>query len=356
MSDMRPLASVSLDVDNLWSYLKTHGDPGWESRPSYLDAFFPPLLDALDELGIRITFFCVGVDAAQPANRRAFQSLISRGHEVGNHSFQHEPWLHLYPRDRLEADIVQAENALAQATGIRPIGFRGPGYSWSPDLLEVLADRGYLYDASTLPTYIGPLARTYYFWTARLTPAQRAERKQLFGSFRDGFRPVKPYRWSLSGGRSLLEIPVTTVPVVKAPFHLSYLLYLARFSEGLMMSYLRAALAACRASGIEPSFLLHPLDLLGGDQVKELAFFPGMDLSGARKMKLFHKVLRALGERYRLVGMSQHARAILGRPSLPVMSAVSRQPLAVSRQQSAVSRQPSAVGGLKANDPLKADG
>jgi len=330
MTDTRPLASVSLDVDNLWSYLKTHGDAGWESRPSYLDAFFPPLLDTLDELGMRITFFCVGVDAAQPGNRRAFQSLISRGHEVGNHSFQHEPWLHLYPRDRLEADIAEAEDALAQATGVRPIGFRGPGYSWSRDLLEVLADREYLYDASTLPTYIGPLARAYYFWTARLTPAQRAERKQLFGGFRDGLRPVKPYRWSLSGGRILLEIPVTTMPVLKAPFHLSYLLYLARVSESLMMSYLRAALAACRASGVEPSFLLHPLDLLGGDQVKELAFFPGMDLPGARKMVLFRKVLRALGERYRLVTMSQHARAILGRPSLPVMSAVSRQPLAVS--------------------------
>ena len=116
----------------------------------------------------------------------------------------------------LAADIAEAEDALAQATGVRPIGFRGPGYSWSRDLLEVLADREYLYDASTLPTYIGPLARAYYFWTARLTPAQRAERKQLFGSFRDGLRSVKPYRWSLSGGRTLLEIPVTTMPLAKA--------------------------------------------------------------------------------------------------------------------------------------------
>ena len=344
MTDTRPLASVSLDVDNLWSYLKTHGDPGWESRPSYLDSFFPPLLDTLDELGLRITFFCVGVDAAQPRNRPAFQSLIGRGHEIGNHSFQHEPWLHLYPRDRLQADISEAEDALAQATGVRPIGFRGPGYSWSRDLLEVLADRGYLYDASTLPTYIGPLARAYYFWTARLTPAQRAERKQLFGSFRDGLRPVKPYRWSLSGGRSLLEIPVTTMPVLKAPFHLSYLLYLARVSESLMMSYLRTALAACRAWGVGPSFLLHPLDVLGGDQVKELAFFPGMDLSGARKMDLFRKVLRALGERYRLVGMSQHARSILEQPGLPMASALdgrpsaSREPLAGSRQSAVASR------------------
>ena len=34
----KPLASLSLDLDNQWSYMKTHGDPGWESLPSYLGA------------------------------------------------------------------------------------------------------------------------------------------------------------------------------------------------------------------------------------------------------------------------------------------------------------------------------
>ena len=41
---MSPNASVSLDMDNLWSYLKTHGDPTWESRPSYLEALVPRML------------------------------------------------------------------------------------------------------------------------------------------------------------------------------------------------------------------------------------------------------------------------------------------------------------------------
>jgi peptidoglycan-N-acetylglucosamine deacetylase len=322
MSAPRPLASVSLDVDNLWSYLKTHGDPGWESRPSYLDSFFPPLLDALDELGIRITFFCVGVDAADPKNAQAFRSLTGRGHEVGNHSYEHEPWLHLYPPSKLAGEIAQAEDAIAQATSQRPIGFRGPGYSWSPALLEVLAERGYSYDASTLPTYLGPLARAYYFATARLSPEQRAERKWLFGGFRDGLRPVKPYYWRLDSGRTLLELPVTTFPVVKVPFHLSYLLYLSGVSEGLMMTYLRTALTACRMTGTEPSFLLHPLDLLGGDQAPELSFFPGMQLDRRRKFELFTRVLRVLGESFRLVPMSEHARTIQARGGLRQRAAI----------------------------------
>lgn len=309
-------ASVSLDVDNLWSYMKTHGDAGWESRPSYYDVFFPAALEALDALGIKITFFIVGIDAAAEANRTALRSAVDAGHEVGNHSHEHEPWLHRYSREQLTTEIATAEDNIFAATGQRPVGFRGPGFSWSPDLLEVLLDRGYIYDASTLPTYLGPLARAYYFWTAKLTPEQKAERGALFGTVRDGLRPVSPYRWRLPSGRSLLEIPVTTIPVIKTPFHLSYLLYLSRYSNTLMMAYLRTAIASCRLMGVEPSFLLHPLDLLGGDQAPALKFFPGMDLSGRVKARTFHRVLRVLKDHFDLVNMSTHARAILSRPSL----------------------------------------
>ncbi len=316
--DAKPIASVSLDVDNLWSYLKTHGDAGWESRPSFLDAFFPLALETLDKLGLKITFFIVGVDAARDENIAALRSLTACGHEVGNHSFEHDPWLHLYSRERMEAEIDQAEEAIVRATGQRPLGFRGPGYSWSAELFEVLCDRGYLYDASTLPTYLGPLARAYYFSTTSLSPEKKAERRVLFGTFRDGLRPLKPYRWRLAGERTLLEIPVTTFPVIKTPFHVSYLLYLSRFSERVMTTYLKAAIAACRATGTVLSLILHPLDLLGGDQVPQLAFFPGMDLPGRRKVDLFARILTTLSEHFTLVNMSTHARSILARDTLAV--------------------------------------
>jgi hypothetical protein len=321
MDESKRLASVSLDVDNLWSYMKTHGDEGWQARPSYLDVFIPHALQALDRLNLRITFFLVGIDAAESKNGSALRSIVAEGHEVGNHSFEHEPWLHLYPPEELETEVREAEEAIVDATGQRPVGFRGPGFSWSPDLLAVLRERSYAFDASTLPTYLGPLARMYYFWTAKLTPQEREDRKELFGEFRDGLRPVKPYYWELDTGETLLEIPVTTIPIVKTPFHLSYLLYLSRFSEALMTTYLESALLACRMTGTEPSFLLHPLDLLGGDQIPQLSFFPGMDLTGDRKVELFHRVLSRIGERFTLVPMGVHAQTLLEGAALPVRRA-----------------------------------
>lgn len=310
------MASISLDVDDLWSYLKTHGDPSWASRPSYLDRFIPRALEAMERNRLTCTFFLVGTDAGRVAGTSLLRSVTDAGHTVGNHSYEHEPWLHLYSDRQLEADISQAEEAIRVATGQRPRGFRGPGFSWSPALLELLAARGYRYDASTFPTFMGPLARTYYFWTARLSREEREQRRALFGSFRDGFRPNRPYRWALAGGKGLLEIPVTVMPILRAPFHLSYLLYLSRRSEAGMMLYLRAALSACRATGIEPSFLLHPLDLLGGDEVPALSFFPGMHITSAEKARHFDRVMTTLKRIFRVVDLDTHATALLERGRL----------------------------------------
>src|SRR5215510_7106581 len=63
MQTNKPIASLSLDLDNQWSYMKTHGDPGWDSFPSYLDILIPRVLHFLQEWNLTITFFIVGQDA-----------------------------------------------------------------------------------------------------------------------------------------------------------------------------------------------------------------------------------------------------------------------------------------------------
>jgi hypothetical protein len=310
---MKPLASLSIDLDNEWSYLKTHGDPGWERLPSYLPVLAPRLIRFLDDRSLRLTAFVVGQDAAEEENHPALRSLALAGHEIGNHSFRHEPWIHLYDLDTVEEEIARAEEAILVATGVRPLGYRGAGFSHSPALLAVLARRGYRFDASLFPSFIGPLARAYYFLTARLSPEQRARRKALFGSVRDGLQPLKPFDWSLPGGATLLEIPVTTMPVLRLPIHASYLLYLSRFSPGLARLYWAAALDLCRLLGVEPSLLLHPLDLLGADDVSTLSFFPGMDMPSATKLERLGGYLDALCRRFDVVPMGEHAAAIQAR-------------------------------------------
>lgn len=310
----KPFASLSLDLDNKWSYMKTHGDAGWESFPSYLDVVVPRALKFLAERELKITFFIVGQDAALEKNREALAQLSASGHEIGNHSFHHEPWLHLYPETEIEAELAEAEEAIERVTGQRPVGFRGPGFIFSQEILRVLVRRGYEYDASTFPTYLGPLARAYYFMTTKLSEEEKQERKELFGKMSEGLRPVKPYRWQ-AGEKSLLEIPVTTMPLFKVPIHVSYVLYLSAISPRLAVRYFKEALRLCRVTKTEPSLLLHPLDFLGADDTSELSFFPAMRMQSALKLKVVGEVLDEMRKHFTVLGLREYAREVAGRAS-----------------------------------------
>jgi len=303
-------ASISLDLDDQWTYMKVHGDEGWETFPSYLDVVLPVVLDILNKLDVKITFFIVGQDAAIERNRKALHSIIDQGHEIGNHSFHHESWLKTYSKEKIEEEIVRAEEAIFSATGKRTNMFRGPGFSWSSDLLHVLQKRNYIFDASILPTYISPLMRQYYFWNSKLSKEEKESRKELFGSFKEGFYPLKPYQWKLENERSLLEIPVTTMPILKIPFHQSYLLYISNISIGLMKAYLWFSIFLCKITKTSPSYLLHPLDLIGKDYVPALSFFPGMNIKSERKLKIFEIAIKTLKRNFDLMPMEEFSKTL----------------------------------------------
>ena len=304
--------SLSLDLDNKWSYLRTYGNEAWQQFPSYLNLVIPRILDFFAARNIKITFFIVGQDAALDENREAISRLSAAGHDIGNHSFKHEPWLHTYSEEELNRDLQMAEEAIKEVTGVRVNGFRGPGYSITETTLRVLKMRGYKYDATAFPNILNPLSRAYLFATSKLSREEKRRRKALFGSFSDAFRPVKPYRWNL-GQESLLELPVTTMPVFKTPIHFSYLTYLGTFSRILAKTYLRFAISMCDLTGTEPSLLLHPLDFMGKEDDSDLSSFPGMGLLLARKLDLMDTYFEMLLKSFTPVTVGEHVEIIMAR-------------------------------------------
>ena len=303
-----PQATLSLDLDDQWTYMKTHGDEGWSSYPSYLDRVVPRVLELLDSLGLRITFFLVGRDAEQPANREVLRAIADAGHEIANHSYSHEPWFHTYDRATTEAEVVRAERAIEEAMGQRPRGWRGPGFSSSPRLLEVLRDRGYTYDASTFPTFLGPIARWYHMASSPLRGEERKKRAELFGGWRDALRPLRPFRWQLPGGGHLAEVPVTTMPLFRTPIHLSYVHYLATFSERAASAYFGLAMSLCRWRGVSPSLLLHPTDVLGAEDTPELHFFPAMNRPRRWKERRTRELLERLAASFEVSPIERFVR------------------------------------------------
>ncbi len=323
MSQKRNM-SLSLDLDNQWAYMQTHGDAGWKEFPSYLDTAVPRILSFLERRNIKITMFIVGQDAALEKNQEALAQLSAAGHEIANHSFHHEPWLHLYSPAQLDEELAKAEDAIEKATGVRVNGFRGPGFSLSTATLNALVKRDYAYDATAFPNILNPFARAYFFSKSQLSDEQKEQRRALFGTFSDAFRPVKPYRWNMDETQ-LLELPVTTMPVFKTPIHFSYLIYLAGYSSSIAKLYTFIAAQMCRITSTEPSLLLHPLDFLGKDDKTGLEFFPAMNMDSSHKIELMDMFFDVLEKRFSALPIGEYIAGLDNTKPIPVFEPAFRQ-------------------------------
>jgi hypothetical protein len=76
------------------------------------------------------------------------------------------------------------------------------------------------------------------------------------------------------------------------------------------------AIQMCQITGTRPSFLLHPLDVIGSDLIRELAFFPGMDLSSNQKLKIFQKVINILQKSFTLTSLNNHAKFLIQKSNI----------------------------------------
>jgi hypothetical protein len=108
----------------------------------------------------------------------------------------------------------------------------------------------------------------------------------------------------MTAAGDIIEMPVTTFPLLRIPIHMTYLVYLLRFSRRLAWSYFSAALRVCRITKTSPSLLLHPLDFLGADDDAQMAFFPGMNIDSATKQSFVDDVLRKFQRCYNVQPLS----------------------------------------------------
>lgn len=84
----------------------------------------PQVLDLLDRLGVRATFFCIGANVARhPALAR---EIVARGHALENHSQLHVHTFSVTMPRGLTREIDAAQRTLEQLSGERPMFFRAP--------------------------------------------------------------------------------------------------------------------------------------------------------------------------------------------------------------------------------------
>jgi len=109
-------------------------------------------LDLLDEFDTKATFFVLGWIAQQ--NPKLVREIVARGHEVASRGFYHRSLRQLTPEEFRE-DLRKSNRALEDAGGQKIIGYRAAeklSYEKDAWIFDVLAEEGFVYDASFLPT------------------------------------------------------------------------------------------------------------------------------------------------------------------------------------------------------------
>jgi hypothetical protein len=182
--------------------------------------------DFLQQYDIKATLFMVGNDFLHKKNHDAIRSIAEKGHEIANHTMTHTQGFRFLSPEQKESEIAGMEQVCTEITGIRPVGFRSPGWNISNDSLPILKRRGYLYDSSIFPTYMMPLLKLLHWKSMR---SRTGGDRTTMGLMRYMIAPTTPYRTTSNslaqrGTDEFVEFPVTVTPFLRLPFSATFLL------------------------------------------------------------------------------------------------------------------------------------
>ena len=97
------------------------------------------IMDLLDKYSVKATFFISGANAL--SHPEIIREIIARGHTIGNHSFNHNPFVMLRSYNYLYQEIFRAQEVLRKM-GIQTLAFRPPVGIINPKLAPILDKMG----------------------------------------------------------------------------------------------------------------------------------------------------------------------------------------------------------------------
>jgi peptidoglycan-N-acetylglucosamine deacetylase len=216
---LRRICAISVDLDEISQYHAIHGlhPPEGAGASAVYDLGLARLGAWSLAEQIPLTFFAVGEDLEREPSRAALCGLVDVGHEVANHTLGHRYDLTRLSRAEMERQIVGGIEAIHAAVGVKPSGFRAPGYTMSDEVFDVLEGSGVAYDSSVFP------CPPYYLAKAATMAAMRLggrrshsilDRPTVLMAPTEPYRVGRPY-WRR--GRGIRELPIQVTRFVRLP-------------------------------------------------------------------------------------------------------------------------------------------
>ncbi|MCO5970560.1 polysaccharide deacetylase family protein [Actinoallomurus soli] len=100
----------------------------------------PKMLDVLAEHDVKATFSLIGIQVKQYP--KLAQRIVQAGHQLCNHTMNHPLWIAEMSSHKVDKEITEAHERIADATGVAPRFFRSPGGAWSRAIFASAARHG----------------------------------------------------------------------------------------------------------------------------------------------------------------------------------------------------------------------
>ena len=102
-------------------------------------------LDMLQRQGLTTTFFIPGKIIEEYPD--SVKAIAAAGHEIAYHGYDHDATVGL-TREQEEANMEKSEALIEKLCGHKPVGYRGPLDVLQEYSLDLMQQRGYLYDST----------------------------------------------------------------------------------------------------------------------------------------------------------------------------------------------------------------
>jgi len=307
-NDSKKTGLIQVDTDGLWVIFQHFCQPYDQKEDILYESALPRFLDLFDYYNIKATFFVVGKDLLYPKRLALLKETVKRGHEIANHSMTHaEGFSFLTYKEKLR-EIEDAENIIHDKLGVLTKGFRTPSNDVDSVVLKILEDKGYTYDSSLLPTYYGPLIKRLKFSSLRIL-----RKSHYLGRFKYGFSPLEPYHphedklWK-KGDLKIIEIPITTMPGPRLPFHASFTF--AAYQIGLGYALFNLGYMLLKMTPHSLNFVFHTNELSDPIKDQKLKRQYGLGITLKDKFKLCNHMLSNIISDYDIITSLEYATSM----------------------------------------------
>jgi peptidoglycan-N-acetylglucosamine deacetylase len=304
---MTRFCALSVDLDPVALYHRIHGlrAPDRERANAALELSLDRFLDFASIAGIPLTLFVVGRELERPAFARRLERAVLAGHELGNHTLDHRYDLVRLSSEQQREQVEAPLELCQRVIGVRPRGFRAPGYVVTDELLEIVRTTGHAYDSSVFPSPAYYAAKS----AARAALTLAGRRSETIIDRLDVLRaPTRPYRLGRPyhvPGDGLPELPIQVTRGLRLPF----------IGTGLILAGALGARALTELVIGEPfiNLELHAVDLLDLDDGLEAlrGFQPDLRSPTRTKLRILNSVVARLKRaRYEFVRLDRAAKLV----------------------------------------------